>query len=58
MLKRNREKVEKLTADLRKLKEDSDNLDLTVFSKITDLNETKANFNRLFEDNRTYCDDK
>jgi len=30
MLKRTRERIEKLTADLRKLKEDSENLDLTI----------------------------
>jgi len=47
-----------LIADLRKIKEESENLDLSIFAKKLDVEGLKHNFTNLVEQTKLICDEK
>jgi len=58
MIKRSKEKIEKMMMDIKNMKESSDSLDLTVFAKKTEVDIVKQTFTQLNEQTKLSCDEK
>lgn len=58
MIKKIREKFDKLFTEFKEFKKESESMDLNVFAKLEDLTKVKNNLSSQIAENRLYVDDK